>query len=134
MTSDSNQMVVANLKAANNELEKDYSASTPAAKIFSKAEDNKPAPKLIPEKKTDLFQTIGKYQKELRQEQSVLEEEYQKTKELTEKLAGRIELLKKLQTKGVEVNVELKKFEEQVIIAQKENCDFLNQIKKEKYG
>ncbi|MBU3965605.1 hypothetical protein KKG29_01555 [Patescibacteria group bacterium] len=134
MISDANQMVVANLKAAKNELEKDYSASTSAAKIPSKNENNKPAPKLAPQKETDLFQVINKHQKELRQEQSVLEEEYQKTKELTEKLAGRIELLKKLQVKGAEVNVELKKFEEQVIIAKKENCDFLNQIKKEKYG
>lgn len=134
MTSDPNQMVVANLKAARDEVEKDYSASTPAAKIFSKAEDNKPAPKFAPEGETDLFQIINKHQKELRQEQSVLEEEHQKTKELTEKLAKRIELLKKLQTKGAEVNVELKKFEEQVVIAQKENCDFLNQIKKEKHG
>ena len=134
MTSDSNQMIVADLKAASDELEKDYRTSTPAAKIPSKAEDNKPAPKFMPKKETDLFQVINKHQKELRQEQSVLEEEYQKTKELTEKLAGRIELLKKLQVKGAEVNVELKKFEEQVIIAKKENCDFLNQIKKEKYG
>lgn len=134
MISDPNQMVVANLKAARDEIEKDYRASTPAAKISSKAEDKKSAPKFMPEKETDLFQTIGKYQKELRQEQSALEEEYQKTKELTEKLAGRIELLKKLQAKSAEIDGELKKFEKQVITAKKENCGFLNQIKKERYG
>ena len=126
-----NQMAIADLKAAGDELKKSY-AST--AKIPSKAEDKKPAPKFILEKETDLFQTIGKYQKELRQEQLVLEEEYRKTRELTEKLAGRIELLKKLQAKSAEIDGELKKFEEQVIIAKKENCDFLNQIKKEKHG
>ncbi|MBU4338805.1 hypothetical protein KKB43_01390 [Patescibacteria group bacterium] len=134
MMSDPNQMAVANLKAARDEVEKDYSTSTPAAKIPLKAEDNKPAPKLAPKKETDLFQVINKHQKELRQEQSVLEEEYRKTRELTEKLAGRIELLKKLQAKSAEIDGELKKFEEQVIIAKKENCDFLNQIKKEKHG
>ncbi len=134
MTPDPNQMIVADLKAAKDELEKDYRASTPAAKISLKDEDNKPAPKFMPEKETDLFQTIGKYQKELRQEQSTLEKEYQKTRELTEKLAGRIELLKKLQAKSAEIDGELKKFEKQVVAAKKENCDFLNQIKKERYG
>lgn len=134
MTADSNQMVIADLKAARDEIEKDYHTSTPAAKISSRTEDNKPAPKFIPEKKTDLFQTIGKYQKELCQEQSALEEAHRKTKELTEKIAGRIELLKKMQVKSAEIDVELKKFEKQVAAVKKENCDFLNQVKKEKYG
>lgn len=134
MTSDLNKIAIADLKAAGDELEKDYRTSTPAAKILSKDEDNKPAPKLAPKKETDLFQIINKHQKELRQEQSVLEEEYRKTKELTEKLAGRIELLKKMQAKSAEIDVELKKFEEQIVAVKKENCSFLNQIKKEKYG
>lgn len=121
MTSDPDQTIIADLKAARDEIEKDYHTSTPA-------------PKFIPEKKTDLFQTIGKHQKELYQEQSALEEAYQKTKELTEKIAGRIELLKKMQAKSAEIDMELKKFEEQVVAVKKENCDFLNQIKKEKHG
>lgn len=81
------------------------------------------------EEEIDLLKKIGEYQKELSQEQSVLEKTHQEIRELEKKLAGRIELLKKLQTKSTVINKELKEFGEQIALAKKENRGLLEQIK-----
>ena len=78
---------------------------------------------------TDVLKKIAAHQQELSQEESILEKKHQQIQELEKKLAARIKLLKKLQTKGTEINKELKEFEEQSALVKKENGNLLDQIK-----
>lgn len=81
-------------------------------------------------KEIDLLKKLEEYQKELSQEQSVLEKKHQEIQELEKKLARRIEFLKDLQTKSIQINKELKEFQEQLAIAKKENTNLLDSDKK----
>lgn len=76
-----------------------------------------------------LLKKIAGGQQELSQEQSVLEKRHQQIQEIEKKVAARIELLKKLQTKGTELNKEVQEYEEQLAQTKKENSSLLDQIK-----
>ena len=82
----------------------------------------------------DLPKKIEEYQKEISQEQSALEKTYQKVKELEKRLGERIEFLRGLQTKGIEINKELKEFEEQFTLAKKANRNLLEEVKNKLKG
>lgn len=121
MASNSNpKSIIEELKAAGEELKEIPKQATPLN--FTR-------------KKSEAFASgrikIGDYQKELSGEQTVLEKTHQKVKQLERRLEERIEFLKKLQTKGLEINKGLEEFEEQLALARKENGSLFEQIKSE---
>ena len=124
MQSEPNPKIIEDLKAAGEELK----MSSPLSRRSVAAE----LPREVtskPSAKIDLPKKIEEYQKEISQEQSVLEKTHQQVKELEKKLGERIEFLKGLQTKGIEINKELKEFQEQLALAKKENSGLLDEVK-----
>ena len=108
MQSEPNPKIIEDLKAAGEELK----MSHPLAKRSVAAE--------LPKKPSDLPKKIEEYQKELNQELSILEKKHQGVQALEKKLREKIELLKKLQAKSLEINKELKEFEEQMALVKHE--------------
>ena len=134
MQSDPNQENIEGLKAAGEELK---NVSPPKFPDLEKSWEGdllkigKKKGKLASgtTEEIDFLKKIQDYQKELSQEQSILEKTLQEVKESEKKLEERIELLKKLQVKSTEINKELKEFQEQLALAKKENSSLLGQIK-----
>lgn len=99
------------------------------AAVFSKktplSEKREETPSKQVSEEISLLKKIAECQQELSQEQSILEKRHQQIQELEKKIAVRVELLKKLQTKGAELNKEAQEFEEQLALVRKEKSDFL---------
>lgn len=130
--------VIEELKAVGEELKEtppDFPKATmsplPPRKVFSpeKKEEKTKIAEAEKEEKVSLFKKMAEYQKELSQEQSVLERSYQKIKELEKILEQRIELLKRLQQKSSQISKELKEFQEQWGSVKKDNSNLLEEIK-----
>lgn len=128
-----NPQIIEGLKAAGEELKKVFPlapvevSTKESAKpsVFAKALVDKPESK----EEINLFKKMAKCQRELSQEQAILEKSHQQIQTLEKKLAERIELLKKLQAKRIEIAKELKEFEGQLTLAKKENKGLLEKIK-----
>jgi len=129
MPAEPSQIATANLKAAVEELKKvgpsvfktiTKTTRIEPAKMFNKKPTEDQSPKLAPQPVTSSLSIILGYQEQLSRELKALEEAEEKAKKTLEKLAQRAELLKGLQAESAEISAKLKKFEEQMTIANKD--------------
>lgn len=74
---------------------------------------------------SSLFQKMG----ELAEEQAALEKAREKVMRIEKKLEERIEFLKSLRTRGVEISRSLKEFEQQLVFARKDSGNFWGELK-----
>lgn len=109
-----NPRIIEDLKAAGEELKMSAAELPKTSRVTpSDLPFHHPMEKGLPKK-------IEEYQKELNQELSILEKKHQGVQALEKKLREKIELLKKLQAKSLEINKELKEFEEQMALVKHE--------------
>lgn len=120
--------IIKNLKAAGEEVKK----AALSGSVLDEASINVEGASLLRAsplgqdiEESSLFQKM----RELEEEQAALEKTREKIKKIEKKLEERIEFLKSLRIKGIEISRGLKEFEQQLALARKDSSAFESELK-----